>query len=312
MARRTSRSQCDALAELLGPEGPGASSRSPKDWHSLLGPPQSFDRPPGILDRLFDHVGQLICDHPAKKVRRLEQECERLKTDNYYLPQLRPLKADAIKEQAYAALADGPKTKRELARMFRKSVGAISRIGLRLRNEGQITTIWCGDQFMWARAATAPRFIPARDAIVVALGTGPMTIPALAGHIGKGTPTVKAALHRHLLASGTVIRTKLGTYALAGAAPCYVSKGDAIVAALKNGPMTFQALARQIGSTQSTLPQFVDRLLKEGRIIRAKRGVYALPGSAPIYVPTSNAIISALNKKPMKLGPLQSPRSSAG
>src|SRR5205823_6658039 len=49
---------------------------------------------------------------------------------------------------------------------------------------------------------------------------------------------------------------------------------------------------------------FVDRLLKKGTIIRTQRGIYALPGSAPVYVPTWVAIISALRKKPMKLGPL--------
>jgi predicted transcriptional regulator len=262
------------------------------------------DRAPGIFDRIFDHVGQLILDHPAKKVRRVEYECERLEKDDYYLPQLRPLKADAIKEQVYAALADEPKTKRELARMFRKTVGAISRVGQRLRNEGQITTIWCGGQFMWARASTASRFIPARDAIVGALRKGPMTIRALAGHVGKAIPTVNNILHRHLLANGTVIRTKLGTYALVGTAPCYVPKGEAIVAALKNGPMHLETLAREIGSTPSSLPQFLYWMLVEGTIIRTKRGVYALPGSAPIYVPTSDAIISALSKKAMKPGPL--------
>ena len=161
------------------------------------------------------------------------------------MPDLRPLKTDAIKEQVYAALAGGPKTKKELARMFRKPYGAISSVGLRLRNEGQITSIWRGGQFMWARASTAPPFTPARDAIVTALKKGPMTIPALARDTGKGTSTVKCALHRHLLANGTVIRTKLGTYALAGTQPAYLSKGDAIAAALKKGPMTFQALARE-------------------------------------------------------------------
>jgi lambda repressor-like predicted transcriptional regulator len=261
------------------------------------------DRPRRILDRMFHHLTQQICDHLPKKVRRLEYECERLGKDDCYVPDLRRLKTDAIKEQVYAALADGPKTKRQLAQMFRKPYGAISSVGLRLRNEGQITTIWRGGQFMWARASTAPRFIPARDAIVAALKKGPMTIPALARDTGKGTSTVKCALHRHLLANGTVIRTKLGTYALAGAAPRYVSNSDAIVAALKNGPMTYQALAREV-STPSSIPQFLGFLLAKGTIIRTKRGVYALPGSASVYVPTSDAIISALRKKAMKVGPL--------
>jgi predicted transcriptional regulator len=257
------------------------------------------NRPPGILDRMFDHLGQQICDHLPKKVRRLECECERLEKNEYYIPQLRSLRRDEFSDQVYAALADGPKTKEQLARMFRKPYGAISSVGRRLRNAGLIKTIWRGDRFMWARASTAPRFIPARDAIVAALRKGPMTIPALARHTGKGTSTVKSALHRHLLPNGTVMRTKLGTYALAGTAPCYVSNCDAIVAALKNGPMTFQTLERQIGSS---LPQFLGLLLAKGTIIRTKRGIYALPGSAPVYVSTSDAIISALSKKPMKLG----------
>ena len=42
MARRTSRPQYDALAESSGPEGPGASRRSPRDWHSPLGPPRAL------------------------------------------------------------------------------------------------------------------------------------------------------------------------------------------------------------------------------------------------------------------------------
>ena len=96
-----------------------------------------------------------------------------------------------------------------------------------------------------------------------------MTIPALARDIGKGTSTVKCALHRHLLANGKVIRTKFGTYALAGTAACYVSNEDAIVAALKNGPMTSQALAREV-STHSSIPQFLGFLLARGTIIRTR------------------------------------------
>ncbi|MGD0421294.1 MAG: hypothetical protein ABSA68_17235 [Xanthobacteraceae bacterium] len=261
------------------------------------------DRPRGILDKMFDHLERQICDHLPKKVRRLEYECDRLKKDKYYLPQMRPLKTDAIKEQVYAALADGPKTIRELARMFGKTDRAISSVGLRLRNEGKITSIWRGGQFMWARASTAPLFIPARDAIVAALKKGPMTIPELARATGKGTSTVKCALHRHLLANGTVIRTKFATYALAGTEPPYVSRGDAIVAALKNGPKSFRALAREINNPSSSLPQFLEPLLAKGKVIRIKRGIYALPGSTPFYVPTCDAIISALTeKKTMKLG----------
>jgi hypothetical protein len=262
------------------------------------------DRPLGILDRMFDHLGQQSCDHLPKKVRRLEYECERLKNDKYYLPQLRPLKTDAVKEQVYAALADGPKTKRELGRMFRKPYGAISSVGLRLRNEGLITTIWLGGQFMWARACTAPRFIPARDAIVAALRNGPMTVQALAQKPGKGKSTVKSALHRHLLPNGTVVPVKFGTYGLAGTEPPYVSKADAIVAALEKSPMHVQALAQETHTTLLSLYQFLGPLLAKRKVIRTGRGIYALPGSAPVYTATCHAIISALTKKTMELGPL--------
>jgi predicted transcriptional regulator len=261
------------------------------------------DRPRGILDQMFNHLEQQICDHLPKKVRRLEDECERLEKNKYHMPQLRRLKTDAFGEQVYAELADGPKTKKELAQMFRKPYGAISSVGVRLRREGKITTIWRGGQFMWARASTAPPFIPARDAIIAALKEGPMSVPVLAQKASKGRSTVKSAL-RHLLRNGKVIRTKFGTYALAGTEPSYVSRADAIVAALKKGSMSFQALAREINNPPSSLPQFLEPLLAKGTVIRIKRGTYALRGSAPVYIPTRDAIISALSKKPMKVGAL--------
>jgi lambda repressor-like predicted transcriptional regulator len=261
------------------------------------------DRLFGILDKLFGHLEQQICDHLPKKVRRLEYECERLENNEDYRPQLRSLKKDEFGEQVCAALADGPKTKEQLAAMFGKTYGAISSVGLRLRNAGQIKTVWHDGRFMWARASTAPLFIPARDAIVTALKKGPMTVPALARETGKGVSTVKSALHRHLLPN-TVIRNKFGTYALAGTEPSYVSKGDAILGALIKGPMTFQELVREIGITPQSLPQFLERLRAKGQIIRTRRGIYALPGSEQAYVPTCDAIIHALTKEPMKLGPL--------
>ena len=261
------------------------------------------DRPAVIIDRLFASLEKQVCHH-LKKVRRLELEYNLLIDDPCYVPQLRPLKIDAIKEQVYAALADGPKTIRELARMFGKTDRAMSSVGLRLRTEGKITSIWRRGHFVWARASTKPRFIPARDAIVEVLKKGPMTVSALARETGKGIPTIKSALHRHLLANKTVIRTKFGVYALAGTQSPYVSRGDAIVAALKKGPMSFQALAREINNPSSSVPQFLEPLLAKGKVIRIKRGIYALHGRAPAYMPTSDAIISALSKNPMKLGPL--------
>jgi lambda repressor-like predicted transcriptional regulator len=261
------------------------------------------DRPRRFLDRMFDSL-ELKIYSDRKKVRRLEEECERLKNDDLHIPDFRPPKTDAAKERVYAALAGGPKTKKQLARMLGVTVGAISNVGLRLRAEGRITSIWRDGKFMWVRRSSDTQFIAARDAIVEALKKGPMTKSALARETGKGIPTIKSALHRHLLANKTVIRTKFGVYALAGTQSPYVSRGDAIVAALKKGPLSFQALAREINNPPSSVPQFLEPLLAKGKVIRIKRGIYALHGSAPAYIPTSDAIISALTKKPMKLGPL--------
>jgi hypothetical protein len=262
------------------------------------------NRPRGILDQMFDHLERQICDHLPKKNRRLECECERLEKNEYYIPQLRSLRRDEFSDQVYAALADGPKTKKQLARRFGRSYGAISSVGLRLRRAGQIETIWRVDRFMWARAGTAPLFVPARDAIVAALKEKPMNVPGLAQKTGKGTSTVKCALHRHLLPNGEVIRTKFGIYALPGTQPPYISKCDAIIAALKKGPMTVRTLARLTCTTLPSLYQFIDLLLANGRIIRTKRGTYALAGTAPVFVTTRGAIIGALSKRAMRLGPL--------
>jgi predicted transcriptional regulator len=150
---------------------------------------------------------------------------------------------------------------------------------------------------MWARASTASRFIPARDAIVGALRKGPMTIRALAGHVGKAIPTVNNILHRHLLANGTVIRTKLGTYALVGtiirtkrgvyalpgSAPIYVPTSDAIISALskkamKPGPL-LQHVNKLIRGTRSrgTITTVLRRLKKEGTVKQEQRyGEYRL------------------------------------
>jgi hypothetical protein len=263
------------------------------------------NRPRWILDQMFHHLERQICDHLPKKVRRLEGECERLEKNEYYIPQLRSLKRDEFSNQVYAELADGPKTKAQLAKKFRRSCASISSVGLRLRNEGKIKSFWRGGRFLWARAETAPPFVPARDAIPSALTKGSMNVAELAQETGKGTSTVKSALHRHLLPSGKVARTKKrGAYALAGTQPPYISKCDAIVAALKKGPMAFQALARETRTTTLSLPQFLSDLHAEGTVIRTRRGIYALPGSGPVHVPTCDAIISALTKRTMKLGSL--------
>ena len=189
--------------------------------------------------------------------------------------------------------------------MFGKSYGSIAYAGSRLRGAGKITTIFRSGRAKWVRVSAAQAFIPAREAIVAALGTGPKTVPALAQETGKGISTVKSALHRHLLSDGTVTRSQFEIYALAGAEPPYVSKSDAIVAALqKNGPMSFRELVREISITPRSLPQFLEVLRAKHKIIRTARGIYALPGTAPPFVPTSDAIVTALTKRRMKLGAL--------
>jgi predicted transcriptional regulator len=237
------------------------------------------NRPRGILDQMFDHLERQICDHLPKKNRRLECEYERLEKNEYYIPQLRSLKRDEFSDQVYAALADGPKTKEQLARRFGRSYDAISSVGLRLRNAGQIQTIRRGDRFMWARANTAPLFVPARDAIVAALREGPMDVPGLAQKTGKGTSTVKSALHRHLLPNGIVIRAiKRGTFALAGTAPVYVPTCDAIISALTKKTMKLGALVQRVNrSTKSTrsrgtIKTVLSRLIKQGTVKQDRWG----------------------------------------
>jgi lambda repressor-like predicted transcriptional regulator len=157
---------------------------------------------------------------------------------------------------------------------------------------------------MWARASTAPRFIPACEAIVATLKNGPMSVPQLAQKTGKARSTIKSALHGHLLPQGDVIRTKFGRYGLEGTKPAYISKRDAIIAALTEGPLTLQMLAQAACTTPTSLYQFIDPLIAQRKIIRTKRGTYALARSAPVFVKTCDSIINALNKKAMKLGPL--------
>ena len=187
------------------------------------------DRPRRFLDRMFDRL-ELKIYSDRKKVKRLEEECERLKNDDLHIPNFRPPKTDSAKEQVYTALAGGPKTKKELARTLGMTVSAISNVGLRLRAEGRITSIWRDGKFMWVRRSSdSTLFIAARGAILETLKNGPMTASALARETGKGIPTIKSALHRHLLGSQTVIRTKFGVYGLAGTQSPYVSRGDELL-----------------------------------------------------------------------------------
>ena len=262
------------------------------------------DRPLRILDRMFAHLEQQV-SHSAKKVRRVEEECRRLKRDEWHFPNFRTQTPDTVKERVYAEVVEGPKTKKELALTLGKTLSAISNIGQRLRDEGLITSIWRDGEFLWAVPSPDWQFIPARKAIVEALRkNGPMTVPALARETDKGRPTVKSALQRHLLPDRLVIRTDFGTYALADTAPRYVSKDELIMAALAKGRMTFQMLVQKTGIKPQSLPQYLEVLRAKRKIIRVKRGMYALRGRAQEYVPTSDLIVEALAKKPLKRGEL--------
>jgi DNA-binding transcriptional ArsR family regulator len=263
------------------------------------------NRPDQIAKQMFDHLEQQFSGSGRKKIKRLERECDYLEQNDCYIPQLRGLKRDEDGEQVLAALANGPKTRRQLARMFRRTLSAISTIGTRLKRTGQIKSIVRDGQFLWARGDyPAPDLVLARAAIVEALQKGPMNVSALMQETGKARSTVETALRRHLLPNHDVIRIKFGTYALPGAHPPYIFKRDVVLPALETRPMKAAALAQATGSPLSSVYQALRPLLKQGKVICIKRGIYALPGTAPVYIATSCLIINALTRQPMKLGPL--------
>ena len=259
------------------------------------------NRPSRILNKLFDHLEQQYCENWKKKVQRLEAECERLESDEYHMPKFRELKRDDLRGQVYAALADGPKTKKQLARRFRRTSNAILAVGQHLRDAGLIETVSVSGRFMLARVGTAPSFVVARDAIVTSLKEGPMSVPELAKKTGKSKVTIFLALQSRLLPNKVVIRTKRGVYALPGIERPYIRKYDAIIAALSEGPMTLSELTHATWTPYGSLHQFIRPLLAKRSVIRTKRGVYALPGAAPVFVTTDDVIIRALRKRPMKL-----------
>jgi predicted transcriptional regulator len=244
---------------------------------------------------------QQYCDNWKRKVKRLEAVCERLEREEWYMPKMPDLKKDDLRDQVYAALADGPKTKKQLARRFGRTYNAILSVGQHLRDAGLIETVSVGGRFMLARVGTAPSFVVARDAIVTTLKEGPMSVPELAKKTGKSEVTITKALQSYLLPNNEVMRTKRGIYALPGTEPSYVSKSEAIVAALKKGPMSISALCQTTSTALGAIYQFIRPLLANRKVIRTKRGVYALPGAAPVFVTTDDVIIRALRKRPMRL-----------
>ena len=112
-----------------------------------------------------------------------------------------------------------------------------------------------------------------------------MTVSALARETGKGIPTIKSALHRHLLANGTVIRTKFGVYAPGWHAIALRFEGQCNhCRAEEKDAMSFQVLAPEIDNPPSSVPQFLEPLLAKRKVIQIKRGIYALHGRAPAYM----------------------------
>jgi DNA-binding IclR family transcriptional regulator len=68
--------------------------------------------------------------------------------------------------------------------------------------------------------------------------------------------------------------------------------------------MSVAELVQETGGALSTVYQLLNQLLNNDEVILSGHGRYALHGAAPVYVPTTDAIISTLGKKPMKLDPL--------
>jgi hypothetical protein len=87
------------------------------------------NRPSSILSKLFDYLEQQYCDNWKRKVKRLEAVCERLEREEWYTPKIGDLKKDDLRDQVYAALADGPKTKKQLTRRFGRTYNAILSVG---------------------------------------------------------------------------------------------------------------------------------------------------------------------------------------
>ena len=62
---------------------------------------------------------------------------------------------------------------------------------------------------------------------------------------------------------------------------------------------------QKTGIKPQSLPQYLEVLHAKRKIIRVRRGMYALRGRAQEYVPTSDLIVEALAKKPLKRGELE-------
>jgi predicted transcriptional regulator len=259
------------------------------------------NRPRAILEKLFEHLDQQPCESWSKKVKRLESECERLEKNEYYMPRWRELKRDDLRDLVCAALSSGPKTIKQLAKSLGRTRNAIISVGQHLRDAGLIETTTIDGHFIWACIGTAPRFVRSREAIPTALKEGPMSVPELAKKTGKAEVTITKALQSYLLPNKQVMRTKRGIYALPGTQPPYISKSEAIVAALKKGPMSISALCQTTSTALDAIYQFIRPLHASHQVIRTKRGVYALPGAAPVFVTTDEVIIRALRKRPMRL-----------
>jgi predicted transcriptional regulator len=267
------------------------------------------DRPPEIFDQLIDYQERTNRDHWPKRVRQFIRECERLENPEnlekymHYTPQLHPIKRNPLDDHVLIALGGGAKTKKQLVKICKQTYAAISTTGNRLRKDGLVKSFYRnGGGPLWALADVAPASVRARDAIPAALQDGPMTVPELANKTGKAEATIKFHLHERLLPEKIVIRTKLGVYALPDTAPEYVSKRDMILAALKKekGPILNSTLSQETGIPPNSLRTFLAHMRDEGTVIRSGRAAHALPGAAPEYVTTDDAVIMALRAKPMK------------
>jgi DNA-binding IclR family transcriptional regulator len=173
-----------------------------------------------------------------------------------------------------AALEEGPMNVPELAKKTGKAKVSITKaLQEHLLPDRKVIRTKRG---VYALPGAAP-YIPKRDAIIGALKSGLKTVSELVQETGTPLASIYQFI-RPLIANGKVIRTKWGTYALADAAPVYVTTRDAAITALRRKPVKFRPLLQHINkSTNSarspnTLASVLGALIKRGMVKQDRRG----------------------------------------
>jgi predicted transcriptional regulator len=145
------------------------------------------------------------------------------------------------------------------------------------------------------------------DQIYAELESGPRTKTQLAKKLRRTRNAILAA-GQHLRDAGLIeIITNGGRFmwARTGTAPPFVLARDAIIAALKEGPMNVTAMAEKTGKSRVTVVKALQSdLLPKNEVMRTGRGIYALFGTEPPYVSKGDAILSGLKTGPMNVSTL--------